>query len=45
MIEHILILLNLLGKKRDGLHRLSVQLNSLVLIMGLCLIGLSDISL
>ncbi len=35
----------LLRKKRDGLHRLSVQLNSLVLVMGLCLIGLSDISL
>lgn len=35
----------LLRKKRDGLHRLSVQLNSLVLVMGLCLIGLSGISL
>lgn len=27
-------------KKRDSLHRLSVQLNSAVLVMGLCLIGL-----
>ena len=27
-------------KDRDDLHRLSVQLNSLVLIIGLCLIGL-----
>ena len=27
-------------KDRDALHRLSVQLNSVVLIMGLCLIGL-----
>ena len=27
-------------KDRDTLHRLSVQLNSVVLIMGLCLIGL-----
>jgi len=27
-------------KDRDALHRLSVQLNSLVLIIGLCLIGL-----
>lgn len=34
----------LLQKQRDGLHRLSVQLNSLVLFMGLCLIGLSGIS-
>ena len=29
-----------LRKDRDSLHRLSVQLNSLVLIIGLCLIGL-----
>ena len=35
----------LLRKRRDSLHRLSVQLNSIVLIMGLCLIGLSGISL
>jgi len=35
----------LLQKQRDGLHRLSVQLNSVVLFMGLCLIGLSGISL
>ncbi|GJL68797.1 MAG: hypothetical protein NPIRA06_14320 [Nitrospirales bacterium] len=34
----------LLQQQRDGLHRLSVQLNSLVLFMGLCLISLSDIS-
>ncbi len=34
----------LLQQQRDGLHRLSVQLNSLVLFMGLCLIGLSGIS-
>ncbi len=34
----------LLQQQRDGLHRLSVQLNSLVLLMGLCLIGLSGIS-
>jgi len=34
----------LLQQQRDGLHRLSVQLNSVVLIMGLCLIGLSGIS-
>lgn len=34
--------LNILSvkKDRDDLHRLSVQLNSLVLIIGLCLIGL-----
>jgi len=32
-------------KRRDGLHRLSVQLNSIVLLMGLCLIGLSGVSL
>ncbi|MGB0910474.1 MAG: DUF4149 domain-containing protein [Nitrospirales bacterium] len=30
----------LLREKRDSLHRLSVQLNSAVLVMGLCLIGL-----
>ena len=35
----------LLREQRDGLHRLSVQLNSLVLVMGLCLIGLSGVSL
>ncbi len=35
----------LLLKRRDGLHRLSVQLNSIVLLMGLCLIGLSGVSL
>ncbi len=35
----------LLRKKRDGLHRLSVQLNSIVLLMGLFLIGLSGVSL
>ena len=34
-----------LVQRRDGLHRLSVRLNSLVLFMGLCLIGLSGISL
>ncbi|MEJ2231686.1 MAG: DUF4149 domain-containing protein [Nitrospirales bacterium] len=34
----------LLQNQRDGLHRLSVQLNSVVLFMGLCLIGLSGIS-
>ena len=34
----------LLQQERDGLHRLSVQLNSLVLLMGLCLIGFSGIS-
>jgi len=34
----------LLQKERDGLHRRSVQLNSLVLLMGLCLLGLSGIS-
>ena len=34
----------LLQKQRDGLHRLSVQLNSLVLLMGLCLLGFSGIS-
>jgi hypothetical protein len=34
----------LLQQKRDSLHRLSVQLNSLVLFMGLCLIGLFGIS-
>lgn len=31
----------LLQQQRDGLHRLSVQLNSVVLFMGLCLIGLA----
>ena len=30
----------LIQKRRDSLHRLTVQLNSAVLIMGLCLIGL-----
>ncbi len=35
----------LLQQRRDSLHRLSVQLNSIVLLMGLCLIGLSGISL
>ena len=30
----------LIAKKRDSLHRLSVQLNSVVLVMGLCLLGL-----
>lgn len=35
----------LLLKQRDDLHRLSVQLNSIVLLMGLCLIGLSGVSL
>ncbi|MDT3778053.1 DUF4149 domain-containing protein [Nitrospira sp. MA-1] len=34
----------LLQQQRDGLHRLSVQLNSLVLFMGLCLMGLFGIS-
>lgn len=34
----------LLQQQRDSLHRLSVQLNSLVLFIGLCLIGLSGIS-
>ena len=34
----------LLQQQRDVLHRLSVKLNSLVLFMGLCLIGLSGIS-
>ncbi len=34
----------LLLKERDGLHRRSVQLNSLVLLMGLCLIGFSGIT-
>jgi hypothetical protein len=34
----------LLQQQRDGLHRLSVQLNSVVLFMGLCLIGLSGIT-
>ena len=35
----------LLRERRDGLHRLSLQLNSIVLLMGLCLIGLSGVSL
>ena len=35
----------LLLQQRDNLHRLSVRLNSLVLLMGLCLIGLSKFSL
>ncbi len=30
----------LIAKRRDSLHRLSVQLNSAVLVMGLCLLGL-----
>ena len=30
----------LIQKRRDTLHRLTVQLNSAVLVMGLCLIGL-----
>ncbi len=34
----------LLQKQRDNLHWLSVQLNSVVLLMGLCLIGLTDVS-
>lgn len=34
----------LLQQQRDGLHRLSVQLNSVVLFMGLCLIGLAGTS-
>jgi len=34
----------LLQKERDGLHRRSVQLNSLVLFMGVCLIGFSGIA-
>lgn len=34
----------LLQQQRDSLHHLSVQLNSLVLFMGLCLIGLFGIS-
>ena len=34
----------ILQRRRDGLHRLSVRLNSVVLFMGLCLIGLSGIS-
>ena len=38
------ILTPLLQEERDGLHRLSVQLNSLVLLMGLCLLGFSGIS-
>jgi hypothetical protein len=35
----------ILRKQRDVLHRLSVQLNSIALLMGLCLIGLSGVSL
>ncbi len=35
----------LLRKRRDGLHRLSLQLNSIVLLMSLFLIGLSGVSL
>jgi len=31
----------LLQRQRDGLHRRSVQLNSVVLLMGLCLLGFS----
>jgi len=34
----------LLQQQRVGLHRLSEQLNSVVLFMGLCLIGLSGIT-
>ncbi len=34
----------LLQQQRDGLHRLSVQLNSVVLLMGLCLLGLTNVS-
>ena len=34
----------LLQQQRDSLHRLSVQLNSVVLLMGLCLIGLTNVS-
>ena len=34
----------LLQRQRDGLHRRSVHLNSLVLLMGLCLLGLSGAS-
>ncbi len=34
----------LLQRQRDGLHRLSVQLNSLVLLLGLCLLGLTNVS-
>ena len=30
----------LIQKRRDSLHRLTVQLNSAVLVMGLCLMGL-----
>jgi hypothetical protein len=34
----------LLQRQRDGLHVRSVQLNSLVLLMGLCVLGFSGIS-
>ncbi len=34
----------LLQKQRDGLHRRSVQLNSVVLLLGLCLLGFSGVS-
>jgi hypothetical protein len=33
-----------LQKERDGLHRRSVQLNSLVLLLGLCVLGFSGLS-
>ena len=33
----------LLQQQRDGLHRRSVQLNSVVLLMGLCLLGFSGV--
>lgn len=34
----------LLQRQRDGLHRRSVQLNSIVLLMGLCVLGFSGMS-
>ncbi len=34
----------LLQQQRDNLHRLTVQLNSVVLLMGLCLIGLTNVT-
>ena len=34
----------LLQRQRDGLHRRSVQLNSVVLFLGLCLLGFSGAS-
>lgn len=34
----------LLQEQRDSLHRLSVQLNSVVLLLGLCLLGLTNVS-